>query len=325
MSYPNVIDDPSFRQDYLLLTQSGVTSVAELATRLNVSRTTIDRLRRRLSPDATPPPVRGRPGPNKMPGPCAASRHEHTPRGYREGCRCDETREAWSDYRVDYQRRRREPGYQPRYPSMTKDAEPTYRVHFVAANRARLVGVRRRVHALGLHGHPLHSIAAKAHVGARHLAILCGPSNTGGVTESTAKAIIAACEELGRLPGFSFRAARHAARAGHLPPQAWHGVDIDDPAAEPQEYRVDYDAAADALAALVSRWSKTIGHRCAFITADGSPISGTVSAIDLRQQRGGQVWVEFREHPDPVHVIAFADHPRTGRLPGKPPKKGHLP
>jgi hypothetical protein len=111
--------------------------------------------------------------------------------------------------------------------------------YHVAAARAggRLTvdptGTTRRVRALAAIGHPLRDVAARLGTAdasnmARH-----ARGDSPRVTLRTARRVAAVYEEMRDTPGPSPTTARRAKRAKWLPPAAWDGSDIDDPAAVP--------------------------------------------------------------------------------------------
>lgn len=92
-------------------------------------------------------------------------------------------------------------------------------------------GTRRRVQALAWMGWPCREIAARAGTTERSLHRLIRPDRR--ISAALAARVAAVYEELCMTPGPSRITASKARGAGHAPPLAWDGVDIDDPKARP--------------------------------------------------------------------------------------------
>lgn len=106
-------------------------------------------------------------------------------------------------------------------------------------------GTRRRLEALAAIGHPASVVGA--HMGlpkgsARALVSVWKRRDRRWIAARTAEAATRAFEALRDVPGTNAVVRIHALRAGCLPPDAWDGVDVDSPEAEP--YADDEERAA---------------------------------------------------------------------------------
>lgn len=171
--------------------------------------------------------------------PCISEDHSATPAAYRRGCSCDGAREAWRRDRADYNARRRDPGYQgirgggPTLP--VTSTERAQRAQSLRVRNQRLaVGARRKLRALLRIGHPRAYLAARLTMTPARLSAICGGKSGSGIWPKTARAVDVLFRELRYTLGDNDATASNAERLGYLPPQAWAGVNIDDPAAQPR-------------------------------------------------------------------------------------------
>ena len=170
--------------------------------------------------------------------PCIADDHSPTTAAYRQGCSCPGARRAWREARADYNARRRDPGYRgARGAGPVLPATPTERAHRIESLRQRnqrlAVGVRRKLRALLRIGHERALLAAELEMTVGRISAICGGSSGSGVWPKTAEAADELYQRLRYTLGDNDATATNAERLGYLPPQAWDGVDIDDPAALP--------------------------------------------------------------------------------------------
>ncbi len=128
---------------------------------------------------------------------------------YRRGCRCADAREA----RRLYMKRRREGRLQ--------------------SNRVPVLGSRRRLQSLMAQGHSLTSLSKIPGLPSRATLMLIHRGEESWVYRPTHDAIAAAFERLSMIVGPSTRARNIARAAGHHPPFAWTGINIDNPRAAP--------------------------------------------------------------------------------------------
>lgn len=139
---------------------------------------------------------------------CTAPRHGSISAYYRAGCRCPDTKEA---VRL--------------YTKRLRTGRPEIR-------RIDATGVVRRIHALMALGHTAADIGAVAGMSSHHVQ---QTTRRRYVSPANHWRIVAAYEALSGRPGASEQTRRRARQAGWAPPLAWEFVDIDDPAAEPEE------------------------------------------------------------------------------------------
>lgn len=98
-------------------------------------------------------------------------------------------------------------------------------------------GSRRRLQALAYLGHPASVIAAELGRMDRKAYLHIQGGRTVQVRARTADDIRRLYDRLWQVPGKSERTRQHARRMGWVPPLAWDDDAIDDPAAQPQEWR----------------------------------------------------------------------------------------
>lgn len=96
------------------------------------------------------------------------------------------------------------------------------------------IGTLRRRRALARQGWSSPALAPHTLINARYLRDL---QHCGVVTVATRARMIELFELLKDTPGPSVQVAKRAERNDWLPPEAWVGVDIDDPAATPVDLR----------------------------------------------------------------------------------------
>lgn len=170
--------------------------------------------------------------------PCIADDHSPTTAAYRRGCSCPGARQAWREASADYKARRRDPNYLGvRGAGPTLPVTPAERAerheNLRQRNQRLAVGVRRKLRALMRIGHPRALLAAELDMTPDRLSAICGGSSGSGVWPKTAEAADELYRRLRYTLGDNDATATNAERLGYLPPQAWDGVDIDDPAALP--------------------------------------------------------------------------------------------
>src|SRR5690349_475885 len=95
-------------------------------------------------------------------------------------------------------------------------------------------GAVRRINSLRAGGWPLDKIGAELGV-SHHAVDRMRRRADCGMYVTTAKRIDHLFETLGATPGPSEATRRLAISQGHHPPMAWYGLDIDDPAVEPEK------------------------------------------------------------------------------------------
>ena len=139
---------------------------------------------------------------------CTAARHGNDS-AYRQGCRCDDARE---DKRI-YRKRLREGRHKPK---LVDGA-----------------GTARRLQALGAIGWPSTELGAR--LGVSRIAVQQWRGGRRQVNARTATRVAQLYDQLSGTGGPSDYTRTRARSFGWSPPLLWHGVNIDDPTAKPDE------------------------------------------------------------------------------------------
>jgi transcriptional regulator with XRE-family HTH domain/DNA-binding CsgD family transcriptional regulator len=129
------------------------------------------------------------------------------------------------------------------------------------------VGVARQVQALYVAGYPLAVLSAEFGFTRTYVSELAN-GRRERVTYATYRRIADAYARLSGAPGPSEYTRAWAARRGWLPPAAWEGLDIDDPAADP------------TVESAVSRYA-VVAEEAAFFASQGLTQEGIAAHLGL--------------------------------------------
>lgn len=99
--------------------------------------------------------------------------------------------------------------------------------------RVPAVGSMRRLRALAVLGWPVSELAARVGMRVEQVSRIRRGGYGWSVLASTARKVTACYDGLSMVPGPSTLTGLRARRVGWVPPLAWEGVDMDDPAAVP--------------------------------------------------------------------------------------------